>query len=283
MWKRGGGMQNVKTTGRYQGVLLVSDMDRTLIGSDHKISERNCAAIREFVAEGGCFTIATGRDAASVRPFLDIVGINCPCILENGGLLYDFATESVIWKSPMDPQIVPVLQNLAAQFPDTGIEAFTTDAILILKENGWTRWHMARDNQPHDPMPAIEMQHEWYKLTIAHDPEDMPRLIEYLKPQLGQMCTACSEPYFFDIVNPNVSKGTCLKILARHLKILDSHTVAVGDYDNDVEIIQAAAYGFAVDNATENVKRVASYRCADCDHDAIADLIGRLPQVMGLE
>lgn len=275
-------MQQAQTGGLYRGILLVSDMDRTLIGSDHQISPRNCAAIEQFVREGGYFTIATGRDAASVRPFLQRVAINCPCILENGGLLYDFAQDRPIWESPMSPEVVGILQALAREYPDAGIEAFTRDEILILKENSWTRWHMARDSQPHNVQPAIAMTKPWYKLTVANDPETMQQLIDWLTPRLGGMRTACSEPYFFDIVNPGVSKGPCLQRLAAHLGVAENRTVAVGDYDNDVEMIEAAAYGFAVGNATECVKRVARYRCSDCDHDAMADLIARLPQIMGL-
>ena len=50
-------------------ILLVSDLDGTLIGKDHQIPERNLEAIKRFKEKGGKFCVATGRSIESGRPY----------------------------------------------------------------------------------------------------------------------------------------------------------------------------------------------------------------------
>ena len=45
----------------FEGIMLISDMDGTLLNKDGQISEKNIEAIQEFISLGGKFTVATGR------------------------------------------------------------------------------------------------------------------------------------------------------------------------------------------------------------------------------
>ena len=54
--------------GKFDGKLLVSDMDATLLDREHRISKANREAIEYFISEGGCFTVASGR----MVPAIDI-------------------------------------------------------------------------------------------------------------------------------------------------------------------------------------------------------------------
>ena len=56
--------------GKFDGVLMVSDLDGTLLSSNQRISERNQEAIKHFTDEGGIFTYITGRILAGARPIL---------------------------------------------------------------------------------------------------------------------------------------------------------------------------------------------------------------------
>ena len=70
--------------GRFSDVLLTVDFDRTLTAEDSSIPERNLEAIRYFMAEGGAFTVNTGRSLAMSRCFFDRVPMNAPVLLYNG-------------------------------------------------------------------------------------------------------------------------------------------------------------------------------------------------------
>lgn len=84
----------MKDTIRY----LFSDMDGTLIGSDHAVSAENAAAIRTFVSRGGHFSVATGRSPEIALPFLHGIPLNAPAILYNGAAVYDFEAGAFLHK-----------------------------------------------------------------------------------------------------------------------------------------------------------------------------------------
>ena len=69
---------------KFEGCLFVSDMDATLLTSDHQISDKNRRAIEYFISEGGRFTVATGRMVDAVGAYLGRLPINAPAVLHNG-------------------------------------------------------------------------------------------------------------------------------------------------------------------------------------------------------
>ena len=87
--------------GKFDGYLLVSDFDGTLIDDEHLISDRNIAAITGFIAAGGRFLGATGRTELNVRPYTQGIELTLPWILYNGAAIYDWQNEAFIYKAAL--------------------------------------------------------------------------------------------------------------------------------------------------------------------------------------
>lgn len=88
--------------GKFDGVLLASDFDNTILNTElprrtgcpiPPISQRNVEALRYFMDNGGRFAVATGRALPAFRMFAEQVPMNAPAVVCNGGALYDFKTE----------------------------------------------------------------------------------------------------------------------------------------------------------------------------------------------
>ena len=86
--------------GKFSGVLLASDYDNTLVytesallsgGTLPPLSHENREALTYFMAEGGIFSVATGRALPSFAPIAPTLPMNGPTILFNGAALYDFS------------------------------------------------------------------------------------------------------------------------------------------------------------------------------------------------
>ena len=88
--------------GRFDGVLLVSDYDDTICGSDGTIPQANIAALEYFTASGGRFTVATGRAHTTFSPYVRHLPINAPVILSNGSALYDFDEDIMLEQTLLD-------------------------------------------------------------------------------------------------------------------------------------------------------------------------------------
>jgi hydroxymethylpyrimidine pyrophosphatase-like HAD family hydrolase len=89
----------------------------------------------------------------------------------------------------------------------------------------------------------------------------------------GRLYISKSLPYFLEFANPEVTKASGLAFLAAHLGFSQERTVAFGDGENDVELLDWAGYGVAVANAHERVLAVADFVCPPVDEEGVAQVI----------
>lgn len=81
---------------------------------------------------------------------------------------------------------------------------------------------------------------------------------------------------FYDITNKDVSKGNAIKILCDYLKIDINKTMAIGDSDNDIEMLQVSNVKIAMSNATDNLKKVANFVTLSNDQEGVAVVLEQL-------
>jgi len=91
--------------GKFSGVLLATDYDDTLIAHDGSFPKRNADALAYYIAEGGLFTLATGRGHAPVSRMVPNYPINAPVIETNGTRIYDFQAQKELFAA-MDSSMV---------------------------------------------------------------------------------------------------------------------------------------------------------------------------------
>jgi len=82
-----------------------------------------------------------------------------------------------------------------------------------------------------------------------------------------------SLPYFLEFAAPGVTKGAGLDFLAAHMGFTREETVSFGDGENDVELVEWAGYGIAVENAHERVKEVADWIGPSAEQEGVAQVI----------
>jgi Cof subfamily protein (haloacid dehalogenase superfamily) len=112
------------------------------------------------------------------------------------------------------------------------------------------------------------------KLVVIEDPEVLDGLEERLKARFdGRLYISKSLPYFLELASPEVTKATGLEFLAERVGFSRDRTVAFGDGENDVELIDWAGYGVAVANAHERVLAVADLVCPSVDEEGVAQVV----------
>ncbi|MDD2457979.1 MAG: Cof-type HAD-IIB family hydrolase [Eubacteriales bacterium] len=270
-------IQDVQARSRsFQGYLLVSDLDGTLLDTGHNISEQNINAIYAFIQGGGRFTLATGRGRISVWPYLSKIPINAPCILYNGALIYDSVNGTFVKRYCFDAEIIPILELLHEQYPGLGIEIFLEDSVLFYSENLWTKFHQERDGFSSEIIDSLRMSQAWYKIVLTWDPAQLQTIEQAFRHQLSGYNFNFSEPHFLDITPLQASKGHALHDLAQLMKIQPELTIAIGDNYNDIDMIRKAGKGFAVANACPEVKQAADAICKSNDQHALWDVVTRL-------
>ena len=124
-------------------ILVLSDLDNTLLTAEHGIPEYNLQMIKKFQELGGNFTIATGRSIESIAHYLDKLELSTPAIVYNGGVIYDFKNKMYIIKETLPESAKKALQIIRESFPDVGIEIMCdNNRLYMIRENAYTFKHI---------------------------------------------------------------------------------------------------------------------------------------------
>ena len=253
--------------------LLVCDLDDTLLDSNCEISVGNRNALMRFVGNGNLFTIATGRDERSVRTFLPNLPINIPAILHNGATLYDFSSDTVLWERYFNINIVPTILKIMRSFPTIGVEVYGDQSIYILRSNDIIFEHVLRDQFIPIHLKPENLTYPIKKVILAGEIPLLMNIESFLKTEERALRFVYSRPDFLELLHPEASKGNALMELVSILGLDNNSTIAVGDNLNDLDMIQNAYIGIAVENAHVKLKESANYCCRNHDDDAIVQVI----------
>lgn len=263
-----------------EGLLVVSDIDNTLLREGVGLPGENVEAIRRFCALGGRFTLATGRNVPSTRRYLQEVPINAPAVLLNGGLLYDFAAERAVHAHYIDRERASAaLAELLHVFPALGFEVMADDLnTYVVRSNAATAHHLQSEKFAGILADAEKVPGQWFKVLAAGDPSACLSAEKYCRSHFSEpsLVFMRTQDCYFEILPAQVSKGTALRGLCRHLDIPVSASYAIGDYDNDVEMLHAAGFAVVPANAPARVRRSADLVTGRCMEGGVAQFLNAL-------
>jgi len=272
--------------GKFDGWLIATDLDGTLINRDGAIPQRNLDAIRTFQDEGGLFTIATGRSLAMCHGYLAQLKINTPAVLINGSLLYDTVNNQAVWHSGVNREAATwVLDQVVRLFPDICAQIHCDGPIAIVSPYSCIDIFLETEDLPRVMTTPDQISEPWYKIMFYADPARLLELENHVRQAFPLSVTEqfnilYSAPYYYEMMPAATNKGTGLLHLAEIMGIEHQKTIAIGDYFNDADMIRMAGIGAAVANAPEEIRCMADIVVGDHNEGAIADLIVYLETVL---
>lgn len=270
----------------YESYMIISDLDGTIIPHGGVVSEANKRAIESFRAGGGHFGIATGRTPEAAAGYLGGVAITAPSIFFNGSMLYDWQHEHVLVTKPLTAQGAPDLwPRFAAlcleRFPKACIEVYTQDDCHIISNpaNDDPRLPHEHYRYCHSDLADLAdvRKTPWLKFFVCADPADL-RELEREAEVFGT--AACShhfysEANYHEFVAKGVSKGSMLEAIRKMPAFSQTKIIALGDYLNDRELLEAADIGIASGNAHDELKALADFTGCRAEDDLIVWLLER--------
>ncbi|NHN28529.1 Cof-type HAD-IIB family hydrolase [Paenibacillus agricola] len=262
-------------TERFKGYMLVTDMDGTLLNSSKTISPENLEAIQRFVAQGGLFTLATGRITSSAKRFADQLPINAPAILYNGAVIHDYAKGVDVWQRTLDVSIRPTLSRIMAQFPELGVEIYCGSEPYFIRENATTDHHRRSESFNRPKSEGFDHLNEpWFKVLLAWESDLLDEVEAYTTQSQDEgMLWVRSEGRYLEMIPAEASKGHALEHLMELMGVEQLNCIAMGDHLNDLEMIRRAGVGIAVANAHATLITASNRSCCHHDEHAVADVI----------
>lgn len=262
--------------GRFDGILICTDLDGTLIRNDGTISAENIDAIEYFKREGGIFTFITGRMPFFVSNIYNSVKPNAPIGCINGGGLYDYPRQEYIWTSVVPHEVVGLIRCIDEKFPLVGIQVNTFYKTYFCKENQTMENFRKNTKLPNLTCHYSEVKEPMAKIIFGSESdEEILHIKETLlsHPLADKFDFIRSEKVLFEILPKGVGKGTAIKNLVRCLNIDINKTIAIGDYNNDISMFEAAKIGIAVSNACKDALDAADYITVSNEEHAVAKVI----------
>jgi len=254
---------------------VACDLDRTLIGEDGLLPPRSLAAIAAVRASGIPFLIVTGRMFRSVLPYAREAGLEEPVVCYQGGAVVEPRTGTFLLHEPIPLELAR--EAIAAvEAEGFRLNCYVDDELYVAEITEHAR---AYADFQHIPITPVGPLLDWLeapptKLVAVDAPEALDRLKPLLEARFGpRLFIAKSLPYFLELASPQVSKGSGLAFVAEHLGFDLTGTVAFGDGENDLELLEAAGYAIAVANADEELKRRADWVCPGVAEEGVAQVL----------
>lgn len=265
--------------GKFDGILICTDLDGTLFRKDKTISEENLKAIDYFKSNGGYFTYVTGRMPIFALDIYDLVKPNAPFGCINGGGVFDFQKKDYVWKSTMPDGVLDLVKCVDDNFPNVGIQLNTFYKTYFCKDNKVLVNFRRICNAENLVCKYTEADEPIAKILFGVETEDeiigMKRMFNE-HPLADRFEFIRSERTLYEILPKGITKGTAVENICNYLDLDINKTVAIGDYDNDIPMFKASKVGVAVANACDNAKKAADYITVSNEEHAIARLISDL-------
>ena len=269
--------------------LVALDLDGTLFDNSSRISKRNLTAIRSITDKGIHVVISTGRPFEGI-PFDQIkgTGINY-AITANGSGIYEISTGKCLYENAMDEELVtPILNFLLTR--DIHMDAFiggkgytpiqcVETAQKLTVPSSIKNYIITTRTRLDNILQFIhENQLKVQKMTLNFYPAADGTLIdrETVRKFLvsnPSITTVCGGYNNLEFTRADANKGVGLRKRAEILGVNPDATMAIGDTENDLAIIEAAGIGVAMGNATDAVKARADYVTTTNTKDGVAAAI----------
>jgi Cof subfamily protein (haloacid dehalogenase superfamily) len=257
--------------------LVVTDLDGTLVTSTHEITPRTLAAVRAAQQRGVRVCLATGRMWSSAEPYARRFGADPPAILYNGGLVYDFSKDTVLYRMPLEHEQARAVLEMLREFPSVVPHLYVNDLVYAAGPSELTEQYRRRNGLQVELVGDLVafLRLDPMKILIIGTPNDLAAVLAQIRARALPVHAVFSEPTFLEILPQGSSKGTALEFLAPRLGIALADVIAVGDNLNDLEMIRTAGLGVAMGNAPAEVQSHADYVTATNDNEGLAVVIER--------
>lgn len=256
--------------------IIATDMDGTLLGSNHKISKLNQETLQKAQANGIHLILASGRPLHGLVHQVEVMGLsteNTSLLAFNGAIIIDAKTHEV---HISDTLKLDLTKRLIDHLKKYNVDIMLTDdKILYSLKNDEIAKHEAHSNDLEVVQTDYdEVNFRPHKILVSAEATYLDSIIDEIKaPFKGEADFVKSAPFYLECLIINENKGKTLARFCEMLNVDLKDVIAFGDNYNDMELIQTAGIGVAMGNAVEPLKKIADIIAETNDNDGLAKVL----------
>lgn len=261
-----------------QKICIITDLDGTLLPSSKIPLKQDLQAIRKFEQAGGLFTIATGRTIQASYRYAELLELKSPMIVFNGGMIYHPLSREKQILQALPEEAKAMTAEVFKEKPDTGIEVLCAESTWVINNTETEQMHIQICGVVPEYGTIPEVQGTWLKVLFSLPSRKMPAFIQYIADKHFQNADFIrSEKCFYEMLPVGNSKGSALNEYRNLPGMQNFKMIAVGDFDNDLEMLKAADFAVCPANAVDSVKKVSDLVLSrTCEEGAMEELIMKL-------
>ena len=257
---------------------VAMDLDGTILGPSLELTPGLIDAVEQAKGSGVEPIIATGRMLRSALPYARQLGITAPLICYQGALIADVADGRWLLHRPVP---VELAKEVLRELRETGehVNLYVDDELYVAQVDEQALAY-ARHGRltPHPVGDLVDWISEpTTKIVVVGEPARLDVLETQLHDRFGQrLFIAKSLPHFLEVAEPEVSKGSGLRWVCRKLGIDPARVISFGDGANDIELLQEAGLGVAVEDADPALLPHAAFTVPSVEEDGVAAFLEEL-------
>ena len=248
--------------------MLVLDLDGTVLNEEKRIPEENKLAIQKVIYKGVKVVVCSGRIFSGARAYAKELGIKDFVIACNGAIIKTMPKNELIYSNHLNYEDSQKVIDIC-KANNIYMHAYIGET-LVTEQLKYTSLLYSERNKEQDEEDRIDIKvvdslKEYTEqcgtpVTKFVIISDYSTELEKVREEVSKIQTveiASSASDNIEVMNKGVCKGNAVEILCEHLKIPISQTVAIGDNENDISLIESAGLGIAMGNAIPAIKRIA--------------------------
>lgn len=258
---------------------VFSDIDGTLLNSQHVVTDLTRTTIHRITDNGILFTLASSRSPAGIEPIVKKNAFNC-CMIAFGGALIMDEGRNIIYEKGMDVITAGnVINFLEENCEDVTWNIYTADTWIVKDKEDPRVQHeeqvvaaCARKGAINDLKSDACID----KILCMCAPENLIGTEQTIRRAFPELSVARSSNTLLEIMEKGVTKADAVKRLCALKEIHMEHTMAFGDNYNDLEMLETVKYGIAMGNAPGEIQKKAKTITRDNEHDGIACVLKKI-------
>ena len=263
--------------------LIALDMDGTLLMSDKTVHPDTIRAIEEAAHRGISVAYCTGRAVPELASYVDILSAMRFGVCLAGALVYDFHDKRVIYKRSLNPVNVRSIIETSVKY-DAMAQFLTADRSIVRRDQeacmadfniGEYQNLFDKITAKVDDLSAEVRRSDAILKANVHFRTVEDRQAAYEELKRLRMTPVFSETSTLEIMPEGVSKASGLSMLARCLGIPMLNVMAIGDGNNDRDMLKAVGFSVAMGNAWDDMKTDCDAVTEDNDHNGVGIAIRR--------
>ena len=252
---------------------VILDLDGTLLDDNHIISDTNKEILKKLKDRGVKIFLATGRSFDSMKKYHEELELTTPAICYNGAkVVYPNGEFN---EYPLEENPVKLLIDIARR-TKTHLNIYQ-DEIWYCEDTTNEETKIYINISELTPVQKNFNEFDKYFSTKAlyiGEHEELLIIEKEIKSQLGNSVhTTFSKPFFLEVLQGDINKGTTMKKIMKNEDIPISQVVAFGDGLNDLEMLETAGIGVAMEKSFEKLKQVADYITTSNNNSGVGEFL----------